>query len=691
MVGKHQSTPYAVLAIVAGITLGGMWLWHSSEKRAAQNAFIDSHIATVVHNKQRNLESMFDDLYQNLRTISLLPSVRGITGKNRANEKEDVVASKRFTPDARETVQQIFNNLRGSVSVSEVYAVIDGLDAAKGEVPFFMYDTVHFGEDKAEEEPPKGGDIPEADESAEYAYFPKQMELLKQAHPTFSYTAADKIPVFASPLMTTCDNTQYVSKSSGNVHETAGLLYSVPFYSATTQKFTGVISGILRSNVLEAALLGVPFIPITPDDLTSQKKDGWSLPPAAQFMLSNEAHGIHIVDRRNLTLSTSLAQGVPGRNTFSVKLDVHGEPWVLSYFLPEETIQAATADSDRSFALQMLLVIGVVVAIGFLLRILGGINSAATEFGQVFAALSSGNLTRRVQGSLSGGMRQLQIDADQTVDKLNAIVMQIQSASSTISAAAGDITHGNANIREGTDAQVSSLVTATHTMDDLTKAVRQSEESARMANQHAHSASEVAIDCGRVVTDVVNTMQQINQSSQKIAEIISVIDAIAFQTNILALNAAVEAARAGEQGRGFAVVATEVRSLAGRSANAAQEIKKLINESVGKVSAGTALVDRAGQTMQEVVRSIQQTTDLVSAIAASSAAQSRGITDVHGAIETMGQLTERTASMVSQAEASANNLEELAAGLSAMVSSFTIENSGQVGHSNSRVRRLSTR
>jgi methyl-accepting chemotaxis protein len=210
-------------------------------------------------------------------------------------------------------------------------------------------------------------------------------------------------------------------------------------------------------------------------------------------------------------------------------------------------------------------------------------------------------------------------------------------------------------------------------MSDLTQAVQQSEERAKMANQHAHSASQVAIDCGRVVADVVDTMQVINQSSQKIAEIISVIDAIAFQTNILALNAAVEAARAGEQGRGFAVVATEVRSLAGRSANAAHEIKKLINDSVGKVSSGTALVDKAGKTMQEVVASIQRTTDLVSAIATSSAAQSMGISDVNGAIHAMEELTGRTASMVSQAEASARNLENLASGLSAMVSSFTIE------------------
>jgi methyl-accepting chemotaxis protein len=667
-----RSAPFIALAVVAIATLAGMWIWHLAERQAAQKSFIDAHIATVVHNKQRTIEALFDSLYQNLRTISLLPSVRGITGSNRADEDEDVVASKRFTPDAQETVQQLFNNLRGTVNVSEVYAVIKGLDPQKRQVPFFMYDTVHFGAAKAEGEAPQGGDIPEPDESAEYAYFPRQMALIEQARPTFSFTSADQIPAYASPLMVTCDNTQYVSKSTGNAHETDGLLYSVPFYRADTQKFNGVISGILRRNVLEAALLGVPFIPVTPQDLSAQKKEGWDLPAPAQFMLRNVAHGIQIYDRRNPELPSLLAQGVAGRHVFQFKLNVQGEAWELHYLLPESVIEAATADSDRSFLLQLVLVIGVVIAVGILLRILAGIRTAAAEFGQVFAALSTGNLTRRVHAHLTGGMQQLQLDADHTIDKLNETVVQIQSASNTIGAAATDITQGNANIRNGTDAQVSSLVTATKIMSDLTDAVRQSEESARMANQHAQNASGVAINCGRVVADVVDTMQAINQSSQKIAEIISVIDAIAFQTNILALNAAVEAARAGEQGRGFAVVATEVRSLAGRSANAAQEIKKLINDSVGKVGTGTALVDKAGQTMQEVVASIQRTTELVSTIAESSAAQSQGIADVHDAIATMGELTERTASMVSQAQASASNLEELAAGLLAMVSTFTI-------------------
>ncbi len=673
MSSRHRNAPFILLSIAATATVAGLWLWHDTERRSAQKTFIDAHVATVVHNKQQSVEKVFDDLYQNLRTISLLPSVRGISGNNRADEKEDVVASKRFAPDAQETVQQIFNNLRSTVSVSEVYAVIDGLDATKGQVPFFMYDTVHFGEVLAPEDAPKGGDVPEPDESAEYAYFPKQIALIKQAYPAFSFTSADQIPAQSSPLMTTCDNAQYVSKSSGNTHETDGLLYSVPFYNATTQKFTGVISGILRRNVLEALLMGVPMIPVTSDEIATQKKEGWTLPAAANFMLTNEAHGIRIFDRRAPELPQLLAHGIEGRNTFQVKVDVHGEPWVLHYFLPEETIAAATAASDRGFYLELLLVIGVFIAVGVLLRILLGVKTASAEFGQVFAALSRGDLTRRVQGTVTGEMRELQTDAHNTIDKLNKIMVNIQSATGTITSAAMDITQGNASIREGTDAQVSRVGAATHIMTDLTGAVLESEESARMANQHAQSASAVAIDCGQVVAAVVDTMQEINQSSRRIAEIISVVDSIAFQTNILALNAAVEAARAGEQGRGFAVVATEVRSLAGRSARAAQEIKTLINESVAKVGTGTTLVDTAGQKMHDVVNSIQRTRDLVSTIVASSAAQSKGIAEVNGAIQSIGELTERTASMVSQAQAAAGNLDELAAGLSGMVSTFRIE------------------
>jgi methyl-accepting chemotaxis protein len=183
----------------------------------------------------------------------------------------------------------------------------------------------------------------------------------------------------------------------------------------------------------------------------------------------------------------------------------------------------------------------------------------------------------------------------------------------------------------------------------------------------------VAVSCGQVVGEVVHTMRDINSASQKIAEIISVIDGIAFQTNILALNAAVEAARAGEQGRGFAVVASEVRSLAGRSANAAKEIKTLITDSVDKVATGTALVDRAGQTMQDVVASIQGTTDLMGQITAASAAQSNGIAQVNSALQNLQAMAQADADLVAHAEASAHNLGELAQGLSDMVNTFVLE------------------
>ena len=358
---------FIVIALAAVCLLAALTLWHREEKKSLEQEFIRVHLATEVHNKQHELEALFASLYRNLRTISLLPSVRNIAGDNRANEAEDVVAKGRFNFEGQQTVQQIYNNLQqsDSVNVSEVYAVLDGLDASKGEVPFFMFDTMVFGESRPQAlaHAAKGPDVPQEVESAEYAYFPQQMDLIKKSHAVFNFTDPAQIPAFGSPLMRTCDNSQYTSVSTGHASDTFGMLYSVPFYDAKSQRFRGVISGILRSNVLEAILLGVPRVPVTEADLAAQKQGGWQMPQPAQFLLSNPAYGVQIMDRRSADLPTLLAQGVEGRNSFHVPLKIQSDsPWLLNYYLPESALESATSESDRRF----IILIGVVLFLLFI-------------------------------------------------------------------------------------------------------------------------------------------------------------------------------------------------------------------------------------------------------------------------------------------------------------------------------------
>jgi methyl-accepting chemotaxis protein len=230
--------------------------------------------------------------------------------------------------------------------------------------------------------------------------------------------------------------------------------------------------------------------------------------------------------------------------------------------------------------------------------------------------------------------------------------------------ASSQIASGNQDLSSRTEQQASSLEQTAASMEELTSTVKQNADNARQANQLAMSASEVAVRGGSVVSQVVDTMSAINTSSRKIVDIIAVIDGIAFQTNILALNAAVEAARAGEQGRGFAVVASEVRSLAQRSAAAAKEIKALIDDSVGKVGAGTAQVAEAGQTMEEIVASVKRVTDIMGEISAASHEQTQGIEQINQAITQMDQVTQQNAALVEEAAAAAGSLQAQAGGLS---------------------------
>ncbi|MGB8409132.1 MAG: methyl-accepting chemotaxis protein, partial [Gallionella sp.] len=271
------------------------------------------------------------------------------------------------------------------------------------------------------------------------------------------------------------------------------------------------------------------------------------------------------------------------------------------------------------------------------------------EVGRVLEALSRGDLTEKIGNDYPGAFGQLKEDANSTVDKLMEIIAQVKYSTDMITTAAQEIAEGNNDLSQRTEEQASSLEETASSMEELTATVKQNAENARQANHLSMEASDIAVKGGKAVGDVVRTMALISTSSGKIMDIISVIEGIAFQTNILALNAAVEAARAGEQGRGFAVVAGEVRSLAQRSAAAAKEIKTLINDSVDKVHTGSKQVDQAGMTMNEIVTAVKRVTDIMSEISAATNEQSAGIEQVNHAIIQMDTVTQQNAALVEEA------------------------------------------
>jgi methyl-accepting chemotaxis protein len=312
-----------------------------------------------------------------------------------------------------------------------------------------------------------------------------------------------------------------------------------------------------------------------------------------------------------------------------------------------------------------------VITVG-LLRQLGGEPQVAAR---VARAVAAGDLTTPI-ALRPGDHDSLMARLSEMQASLGRVVASVRHGSENVATASAEIAQGNSDLSGRTEQQASALEQTAASMEELGSTVRQNADNAKQANQLARSASDVATSGGEVVSQVVTTMKGINDSSKKIADIIGVIDGIAFQTNILALNAAVEAARAGEQGRGFAVVASEVRNLAQRSAEAAKEIKTLISASVERVAQGTTLVDKAGATMNEVVASIRRVTDIVGEITAASTEQSSGVAQVGEAVTQMDRATQQNAALVEQSAAAAESLKNQARQLVDAVAVFKVGHGG---------------
>jgi methyl-accepting chemotaxis protein len=340
----------------------------------------------------------------------------------------------------------------------------------------------------------------------------------------------------------------------------------------------------------------------------------------------------------------------------------------------------ASQDTFSKTRIAVGVAMGLAVAIGAMLAwlITRSITTPVRNAVQLAEAVAAGDLTSRITSDSNDEIGQLLRALSAMNNDLSNVVGSVRSGSESVATASSQIASGNNDLSQRTEEQASALQQTAASMEQLGSTVKQNADNAKQADQLAKSASTVAVRGGEVVAQVVETMKGINDSSKKISDIISVIDGIAFQTNILALNAAVEAARAGEQGRGFAVVASEVRSLAGRSADAAKEIKSLISTSVERVEQGTVLVDQAGTTMTEVVSSIRRVTDIMGEISAASAEQSQGVAQIGDAVQQMDQVTQQNAALVEEMAAAATSLQNQASDLVGTVSVFKLDaNQGQ--------------
>ncbi|WP_084637578.1 methyl-accepting chemotaxis protein [Paludibacterium yongneupense] len=694
------------------------WLQQSEGQReeAARRQIVEQEALPALTAKQKTLHDLFDTMYENTRTISLLPSVRAIQGGNRADEKEDIVANHRFSADAFNTVQQIFNNIAARANVSEVYAVMEGLDFKKGQVPFFMFDTVRLEplvNKPKEEEKIKNPDHPEELEDEEYTYFPKQIAAIKAAHPVFDFKSLDDIPAATSPLMRTCDNTQYYSIKECNVYDASGFLYSVPIYDLG-HKMRGVISSIVRANVFEAAMLDVPFLVLTGKDREEAQKAGFSMPPQpGNFALANAERGIRIFDRRNTALprilaNPDLAQRLGGV-LLSRPLPIHSDTaWTVYYYLSPAVLTERLAPlhaSYRSRLLNAALLMGLLLVFALFV-----VYRQYLGFKEVYdlrliektitRVADTHDLTCRVDGLCSKKAEHTAMALNRLLGTLQSSMLEVDDRLGRTVAASQSMGAASVRLTRFAEAGEEASQHIEQELGQLNLAMQQISQNSGQARELSAGSVDVAkrnnavihvalADIRSVSAAVEKTgdcLKQLQNSSQEITKIVSVIESLAAQTNLLALNAAIEAARAGEAGRGFAVVADEVRKLADSTSRSTGEIDSIVKSIHSQVQvavhdmedvevrvlSSVSNIDSAGDSVKAISDQSDQVMALVGTVSTSVGVQQQSCAKVADNVGDIARNASHTLEVVQASNQELGRLNEHVEEMHAIVTRFKL-------------------
>jgi len=573
---------------------------------------------------------------------------------------------------ARSRTMSVLDGQMAQLAQSQASAIAEWADARK-----LVVSSIKQAADAAEPLPfvkaaetAGGFDLAYIGYADKHAVFSQQRNRAPDYDPTkrpwYQLASSSKGPVLTAP---------YTSASTGKL--------LVTFAEAITKD--GQVAAVAAADVLlDSVVADVVAIKPTPNSyaflvdlggkIIAHPNDKLRLKPLSDLDAAITPQSLAAAMAANSHQELAL----DGRKQMLFAARVAGTDWLLVVAVDRaDALASLTAMLASSGVMAVVVTILAALVLGALIsRVLRRLSVVQRALEEI--ADGDGDLTRRLDthGS-TDELGRISAAFNRFVDKVEHVMLDIREASHTIHAATRDIASGNMDLSQRTESQASSLEQTAAAMEQLTSSVRHNADNAHQANELSQSASEIAGRGGAMVEQVVQTMSAINASSQKIVDIISVIDGIAFQTNILALNAAVEAARAGEQGRGFAVVASEVRSLAQRSATAAKEIKVLISDSVEQVRAGEQTVSEAGSTIRSVVESVRKVSDVVAEITSASREQSQGIQQTNDAVAHMDQATQQNAALVEEAAAGAQQLQEQAARLAEVVALFRLRDAAR--------------